>query len=318
MNYSIRHITRFEYSAPIHESVMEVRKCPRTDGNQRLYQFSLNVHPPAHIFQFVDYLGNAVHYFDIPRAHSRLNITGEALVEVSPTMLPPMEMEADTWSLLDAVREEGDFWEMLMPSQFIQPTDLVRKLANELGVTKRRTDPLTMLRELNAAIFDTFDYQANYTQVDSPIDEALESRRGVCQDFAHIMIALVRPLGIPCRYVSGYLYTGKDNHDRSADDATHAWVETWLPGLEWVGFDPTNNLIAGERHIRVAIGRDYADVPPTHGVFRGEADSELSVGVQVKIADDLPFEDEPLPVAEQIAYAGDISAQDQQQQQQQQ
>ncbi len=142
-----------------------------------------------------------------------------------------------------------------------------------------------MLRELNSGIFSAFDYRPQSTQVDSPIDHALEERQGVCQDFAHIMLALVRPLGIPSRYVSGYLFHGEDNHDRSDAGASHAWIEAWLPGLGWVGFDPTNNLIAVERHVKAAIGRDYADVPPTRGVFKGRATSELSVAVQVALND---------------------------------
>ncbi len=139
------------------------------------------------------------------------------------------------------------------------------------------------LRRLMAEMYARFEYSPRTTRVDSPIDDALQARRGVCQDFAHILIALIRRLGVPCRYVSGYLFRHEDVSVRSADGATHAWVETLLPDLGWIGFDPTNNLIAGDRHIRVAIGRDYADVPPTRGVFKGAAAarSELAVAVAV-------------------------------------
>src|SRR5438270_6377221 len=132
-------------------------------------------------------------------------------------------------------------------------------------------------------------------RVDSPIDEALRLRKGVCQDYAHITITLARQLGIPCRYVSGYLYQPVRSQDRSSGEATHAWVEAYLPDLGWVGFDPTNNTTTDERHIRVAIGRDYADVPPTRGVYRGKAESELAVTVriapsQMAITGGLPME----------------------------
>ena len=150
----------------------------------------------------------------------------------------------------------------------------------ELDV-KRRDDPLTVLRTLNREIYEHFEYSKENTRVDSPIDDALRVRQGVCQDFSHIMITLARELQIPCRYVSGYLFNPPDSHDRSTNGATHAWVEAFLPELGWVGFDPTNNAVAAERHIRVAVGRDYADVPPTQGVFRGKAESKLSVSVQV-------------------------------------
>jgi transglutaminase-like putative cysteine protease len=146
-----------------------------------------------------------------------------------------------------------------------------------------------LLRELTTHIYEAFEYAPDTTKVDSSVDDALRARKGVCQDFTHIMLALVRPLGIPCRYVSGYLF--HQNGARSSEDASHAWVEALLPTLGWVGFDPTNNLIAGERHIRVAIGRDYADVPPTRGVFKGNAETELSVGVRVSLAEQAPTDE---------------------------
>ena len=140
---------------------------------------------------------------------------------------------------------------------------------------------MELLRDLNSKVYGTFAYVKQSTSVDSQIEVALRSRQGVCQDFAHIMIALVRNLRIPCRYVSGYLYHDALHEDRSAEGATHAWVEALLPGLGWIGFDPTNDLIAGGRHIRTAIGRDYADVPPTLGTMKGSADGELQVRVRV-------------------------------------
>ena len=204
-----------------------------------------------------------------------------------------------------------------MPSRFATPTDLLRELARELNF-QRRDDPLSLLRELTAALHDAFEYSPQSTEVDSLIDEALLNRRGVCQDLAHIMITLVRGVSIPCRYVSGYLFHRVEDKDRSAGDATHAWVEARLPGLGWVGFDPTNNLIAGERHIRVAIGRDYSDVPPTRGVFKGEAKSELSVAVQVAPANEPLADDQMRTISTWVS--GDRSEselQDDEQQQQQ-
>jgi transglutaminase-like putative cysteine protease len=156
-----------------------------------------------------------------------------------------------------------------------------------------------VLHQLNQQMYNYFDYKPKSTSVDSPIDDALASRAGVCQDFAHIMITLVRSkLRIPCRYVSGYLYHGDQHQDRSFSSATHAWIEALVPQLGWVGFDPTNHLIAGDRHIRTAIGRDYDDVPPTHGMFRGRAKSELTVAVRVTPSSGTPSLDQELPVPE--------------------
>ena len=166
-----------------------------------------------------------------------------------------------------------------------------------MGVT-RRDDPLILVKELNQRLFDYFDYEPRSTRVDSPIDEAIVSGKGVCQDFAHTMIALLRHVRIPARYVSGYLYRSREDHDRSTPDATHAWVEVLMPHLGWVGVDPTNNLIAHHRHIRTAVGRDYADVPPTHGIFRGKTASELYVAVQVEASHEAPALDRKLPIPE--------------------
>lgn len=297
MYYAIRHVTRFLYSSPIAESVMEVFKQPRTEGRQRCLSFTLTVKPRARVQSYVDYLGNHVHSFDIPGKHSRLDIIGEALVEIEPFEPLPDALDPSAWAALDALIHEADYWEMLIPSRFVEQTDLLEQIAAELNVTERRDDPLTLLRQINKGLYDAIDYKPQSTQVDSSIDEALSCRCGVCQDYAHIMLSLLRPLRIPARYVSGYLFHQKEKRDRSEQDATHAWVEALLPGLGWVGFDPTNNLIAGERHIRTAVGRDYADVPPTRGVFKGSAETELQVAVAVNPTEKPPTDDdlEPIP-----------------------
>jgi transglutaminase-like putative cysteine protease len=235
------------------------------------------------MMMYRDFFGNAVHHFDIPGQHELIEVAAQAVVEV----LPPLVAQADAvgdWKELDARVAQGDYWEMMLPSQYARPTELLEKLRERLDF-KRRGNPLELLQELNTQMYEFFEYAPNTTKVDSPIDEALESRQGVCQDFAHIMTALVRQLKIPCRYVSGYLFHADSAKDRSPAGATHAWVEAYLGELGWIAFDPTNNLPGCARHIRVAIGRDYADVPPTRGVHKGEAGSELSVTVSVSPVD---------------------------------
>lgn len=281
MQYAIRHITQFDYDAPICESVMEVRVCPRTEAQQHCYSHDLTVTPHAQLFAFQDFMGNNVHHFDLPGSHQQLVLESRALVEVHPVQALPNSLPFSAWEALDASLDQGDHLEMTLPSRFATSSGLLREFAIEAGIA-RSDDPLTLLREVNEAIHTKFEYIQSSTHVNSPIDDALRVRSGVCQDFAHIFIALVRELGIPCRYVSGYLFhrTGADG-DRSAEDGSHAWVEAFLPDIGWLGFDPTNNILAGERHIRVALGRDYADVPPTRGIFKGDARSTLRVGVRV-------------------------------------
>jgi transglutaminase-like putative cysteine protease len=240
-----------------------------------------------------------VHHFDIPGQHTQLVIVAESLVETQPHTELPQSLPDSAWDELDRQVAEGDFWEMLLPSEFATPTPTLKELASGLDL-RRKDDPLTVLRSLNRRLYEHFDYKPKSTRADSPIDHALRSKAGVCQDFAHIMTTLLRTeLRIPCRYVSGYLFHGGGARDRSEAAATHAWVEAFLPELGWVGFDPTNDLVAGERHIRTAIGRDYSDVPPTHGIFRGRAKSELTVAVRVTQSDARPELDRELPVPEE-------------------
>ncbi len=319
MYFSIRHLTRFKYDSPVQESIMEVRKQPRSEGLQLCLSFDLTVNPKARVLQYRDYLGNTIHHFNVPGKHTQLQVLAESRVETGAAPMLPPRLGFDAWGELDNIVHNGDYSEFLMPSDFTKPTPWLDELAAELDV-KRRDDPLTVLAEVNSGIFRAFDYVPKSTKVDSPIDDALKVRKGVCQDFTHIMTALVRHyLRIPCRYVSGYLYHGRFDHDRSADGATHAWVEALLPGLGWIGLDPTNNLLAGERHIRTAIGRDYNDVPPTHGVFKGNARSELSVSVHVTPTDTpLPLDVEMLSPMAYVVPPEEEEAQLAQQQQQQQ
>jgi len=295
--YSIRHLTRFRYSHSISESIMETRMHPRSDSSQHCLSFSLSVSPRCRVFSYRDHQGNNVQHFDIPGEHNQLVIVAESVVEQQPFPELPLFLTPNAWNELDALIETGDYWEMLLPSTFARETPALIELAKKLNVA-RRGDPLDLLLELNQRLFEYFEYVPRSTRVDSPIDEAILSGKGVCQDFAHTMIALLRHVRIPARYVSGYLFRGLEDHDRSTPDATHAWVEALMPHLGWVGVDPTNNLVAHHRHIRAAVGRDYADVPPTHGVFRGQTASELYVAVQVEAGDQPPPLDRQMPIPE--------------------
>jgi transglutaminase-like putative cysteine protease len=329
MYYSIRHLTKFRYSEYVSESLMEARMQPRSDGPQRCLTFQLMVHPRTRVQFYRDYLGNTVHHFDVPGRHKQLSIIADALVDVQPLQALPASLGESAWDELDEMVAAGDYIEMLMPSHFGQSSELLERFAQELDVDSRerarRRDPLHLMLDLNAALYSKIAYVPKSTRVDSPIDHALESRKGVCQDFAHIMIGLGRRIGIPCRYVSGYLFQRAGDKTRSAEGATHAWVEALLPGLGWVGLDPTNNVLVSERHVRTAVGRDYADVPPTKGIFKGSADSELLVAVRVAPSDAPPPLESELGSGEDWSSAlrdegqdAELAAQLQQQQQQQQ
>jgi transglutaminase-like putative cysteine protease len=281
MFYSIRHITRFRYSEPVRESVMSLYMQPRTEGRQRLQSFQVQIRPHAQLFAYSDHLGNAVYHFDVPGAHDTLTITADSTVEMEEAPRLPEALPAQSWAALRDAAATQENWDMLKPSRLARSSIHMREFGASLGVDWQRLDPLSGLRALNAALFSQFGYDPELSPNHAPLDEALNRGRGTCQDFAHIMTVLTRAQGIPCRYVSGYVYRSPSSSDRSRAGIAHAWVEAWLPGVGWVGFDATNGVVVADRHVRVAIGRDYTDVPPSRGAFKGVAASELAVSVSV-------------------------------------
>jgi transglutaminase-like putative cysteine protease len=297
IHYAIQHITRFTYGSTVSESQMEVRMQPRTEAEQTCLEFELSIEPRSRAQSYRDFLGNWVHHFNVPRHHQGLTITARARVEVDPPVALPETLDSAMWTEIDTWAARDDHWDFRHPSRFVAWTDPLVAYADALPAAHTRSmDPLSTVRTVMAAIHRDFEYAPKSTRVDSPIDEALGARKGVCQDFTHIMLAMLRRLGLPCRYVSGYIAPRCAGNTRDLiASATHAWVEVLLPALGWVGFDPTNDAEAGIRHVRVAVGRDYADVPPTRGVFKGDSSSTLGVSVEVKSAD-LPAAFEPTRV----------------------
>ena len=326
--FAIRHVTRFSYDAPVSEELMEVRMQPRSEGGQRCLRFELGTGPRARVMAYLDHLGNSVHHFDTPARHTHLTITARAHVQLEPPAPLPDALPVSSWDQIDAWAASGEQWDFLHPSRYAKWTQALQDFARAAdGSRSREQDPLTAVRHLTKSVHQAFEYVPKSTRVDSPIDEALAARRGVCQDFAHIMIAAARLAGLPARYVSGYIAprAGGDERARAASAATHAWVEVLLPQIGWYGFDPTHNLEAGLRHIRVAIGRDYADVPPTRGIFKGDAKSVLAVSVEVTPSgpptNTEPMLPEPQWASDEVTAAPqdqDIEKQMQAQQQQQQ
>lgn len=324
MLLEVRHVTQYHYADPVRESVMEVWMQPKKTGRQRLVSFDLEVEPAAQLFSYADPFGNAVYHFDVPQPHDTLRIVASAAVETEAAPALPDALDQGEWDRLRSDFVRGENFDFLAHGGFAVETDALRGFVAERGLDAlRRRDPLTAVRALSQTIYEAFEYEAGVTHADSPIDLALGAGRGVCQDFAHVMIAICRSWGVPARYVSGYLFTDRQAGDRSDPDATHAWIEVFLPSLRWIGFDPTNNTLAGERHVVAAVGRDYNDVPPSRGVYKGEADSQLAVGVSVRRARSALTEPEFIRMSQpSFARAGrrrpmSVPAQDQQQQQQQ-
>jgi transglutaminase-like putative cysteine protease len=324
----VRHVTEYQYHVPVRESVMEVWMQPQRSASQRLVSFELELTPAAKLFSYADAFGNAVYHFDVPQPHDRLTINARAVVETTPPSPRPEALDASEWDRLRSDTVQGGKFEFLHPHGFARQTPQLEAFIAQHQLDRfRALCPLAAVRELSKAVYGAFEYEAGVTRADSPIEDVLIAGRGVCQDFAHVMIAICRSWGVPARYVSGYLFTDRKQGDRSDPDATHAWTETFLPSLGWVGFDPTNNIDAGERHIPCATGRDYSDVPPSRGVYKGDADSQLAVGVTVRKARSAPAQPEFLRIsqtapgragARRAGFSALLQEQQREQQQQQQ
>lgn len=278
--YTIEHAIEFVYSAPVQVSVMTLYLHPVQDRRQVVRGFTIETDPSGSVFEFEGPFRNRGHFFNRPGTHRRLSIVGRSTVEVGPIPETPLEVGEDAWVRLGAEASAPELGLMLQPSRFVRSSPLLADFITSCGL-ERGDDPLTTATALCSRLHESFDYIPGTTAVDSPIERILESREGVCQDYAHVMASILRGWGVPTRYVSGYLGPDGENGGSATTGESHAWVESWFPGIGWIGFDPTNDTQCDVRHVRVAVGRDYADVPPTRGVFRGSAESMLRTRVTI-------------------------------------
>ena len=277
-SYTVEHAIRFDYETPVGALVMTLYLCPFHDRAQTLCEFSLRTDPDGRLYEFTDPFGNTAHFLDRPRLHTCFEVRSRSHVEVGPLSVAPDRLDPGAAEALHSAVHTPEFWMLAHPSCFVRPSPALDKFVAAHGITLG-DDPLVSARELCAKLHDVFEYIPGHTHVDSPIEDILETGQGVCQDYAHVMASIVRGWGVPCRYVSGYL--GPETTGEATGES-HAWVECWFPGVGWLGFDPTNNTEGDERHVRVAIGRDYADVPPSRGVFRGNVGSSLATEVKME------------------------------------
>ena len=280
MIFRIRHATRFVYQAPAYESHNEIRLRPVDGLGQRVLAFDLRVEPDASIFEFRDYFGNRVHSISIYPPHDGLEIVTNALVERSPDFGGrPVEVAFDRYLADDETRTRENC-EFLTASRYVPFSERLRRFF-WMARPRRNEDVAEYVMRTVCFIRDQFGYDTNTTHVHSSLDEILNSGGGVCQDFAHLALGVLRLAGVPSRYVSGYMapVTGIDT---SEEQASHAWIEALLPGSGWVGFDPTHRCRTDIRHIRIAIGRDYADASPIRGVYRSDA-SQNTMSVELEV-----------------------------------
>lgn len=304
----VTHETRYEYSPPVETAQHLAHLKPLATGSQKLVSHKLSIEPaPAQRGEQADLYGNTRAFFALEATHDRLVVTAESVVETSVPELSPAVARELPW---EAVRERFRFRKDATfdaASEFVFPSPYVPRHADFVAYARASFVPgrpaFDVAMDLTERMYEDFAYDADSTEINTPAVEALAQRKGVCQDFAHIMIACFRTMGLPARYVSGYLLTQPPPGQPRlvGADASHAWVSVYLPGEDdgtggspgdWVDFDPTNGRQPGEDYVTLAIGRDYSDVSPMRGVLHGGARHTLRVGVTVQpvgeVVDGLP------------------------------
>ncbi len=279
MILEVQHETRFTYPEAVAEAVTELRMEPVSDADQSCRSFHLALSPPSEVGRFQDGFGNRVHHFNILGGHDQVRILAAAIVQTHPRLQDlgncravfPLEPDALGLDVLDFVQLRGP----------VRPTPRLNPVLDALRPPQGMPLGDHILR-VSRYIRENFEYARDVTLASSPVDDVLEQRKGVCQDFTHLMLAVLRSFGLPARYVSGYI------HRPDKTSQSHAWCEVWLPGLDWVGIDPTNDCLVNEHFIKVAVGRDFTDVPPNKGVYRGRAQETIAVRVETRALDVLP------------------------------
>lgn len=280
MLISIHHETCFRYPVPAIDSHNEIRLQPVTDDHQSLAQFALTVNPSADLFAYATPWG-VVHNFDILEPHTELRVIAESTVETrNGNPFDRLNLVASDWGFYTDGEARSLFAEYLTPTRLAAFEPEVAEFARDVQPSSADS-AADFLIELTERLYDSLEYDPDATHVGSTLREVLDNMRGVCQDYAHLMLAVCRSQGIPARYVSGYVVSRSDHH-LHGDEAMHAWVECALPDGRWQGFDPTNNLLANEQYVKVHVGRDYSDASPIRGVYHGLTADELAIRVTVR------------------------------------
>lgn len=285
MLLKITHQTELQYSDFISDSIMELRMVPRQEQDQHRLSFSLAIGPPTTVSSYFDWLGNTVHSFSVNMFHRQISIVATSVVETDRPRKEP-ERFRDKWPIPSTAYDYSAYDFLAFGGPIIdcpQLHDLAKLLAPRDGVSAGE-----LALQILYLIDDRFTYKTGITNAASPITEILTTGFGVCQDFTHLMIALARHLKIPARYVSGFIHPDAEKYRGFTQ--THAWCELLFPSAGWVGFDAANKCVVGGNFVKVAIGRDFRDVPPNRGVYRGNADETIDVMVKSEELASIPAE----------------------------
>lgn len=275
--FYIKHITKYSYSSTVIDGANLIRLHPIIDDYQKVLSHTITISTNGFVQTFTDFFNNTIGTFMSIEPHDFLTIQSEVQVVTSHRPYPDDSADIKTqWDELKTLKNQSDFIDFLSFTRFNGSKDILDMLETK---DLNTNSPYIIVQELCDYVFNNFKYITGITNVDSSLDDVWKLKAGVCQDFTNVLLQMVRMIGIPARYVSGYI-CANENITRG-EGATHAWIEAYIPDYGWLGLDPTNNIIANENHVRLAVGRHYNDCAPVKGVFKGKVDEDLYVKVEV-------------------------------------
>jgi transglutaminase-like putative cysteine protease len=279
--FKIHHVTRYTYEVPVRDSANQIILFPVKDEYQTVLKQDLSITGEPTVDVYQDYYGNEVGSFMFANAHSELKIDSRIEVTTKSKPLPEDSIpKEEQWSSLHAIRHQVPFIDFLKQESCESVDEIKRD--THVGQYMQVT-PLTAAQNLNEYVYREFQYIKGVTSVETTPDEIWKLKAGVCQDFAHILLVMLRMTGIPARYVSGYVCPNRNG--MRGEGATHAWVEAYIPNYGWLGLDPTNNCFVNDLHVRLAVGRSFSDCSPVKGTYKGTSNHTLEVGVSVSYED---------------------------------
>jgi transglutaminase-like putative cysteine protease len=271
------HSTGYAYKSPVTASFNEARLTPRSDSRQNVILNRVETVPATRSYRYVDYWGTAVTAFDLHAPHTELEVTSSSVVETDSAASPKDQQSQPSWDEMHSEAVIDRFYEVLSPTHYTPESKRIRRVGQRIA---NYHDPQEAVIAAANWVHSELDYVPGTTGVHSSGLDALREGKGVCQDFAHLMLILLHSMGIPARYVSGYLHPKrKAVVGDTIDGQSHAWVQAWTGG--WWNYDPTNDTAINEQYVSVGVGRDYSDVTPLKGIYSGEGSTDLDVVVEI-------------------------------------
>jgi transglutaminase-like putative cysteine protease len=280
--FTIHHSTIYTYQTPVYDGANQIMLFPIRDEQQEILEHQLKITNEPLVDTYIDYYGNEVGTFTTKEYHKELKIDSIMVVEIHKKALPEISIFIEKqWTNLKQLSHQLPHINFLKQEVFSLEAEVYQAINPE---QKKTNAPYQVAKNLNSYVYENFKYIKGITNVSTTVEEIWKLKAGVCQDFAHILLVMLRYMGIPARYVSGYI-CGQKNEMRG-EGATHAWVEAYLPDYGWLGLDPTNNCIVDDLHVKLAIGRNFEDCSPVKGTYKGSSKHRLEVKVNVSYEDD--------------------------------